>query len=234
MKPIELRHAVLGLLVTGIMSAVADVTLAAEPYALSSNGPDRIVTKAACTPAGSNFLNIGRVVRVKVNGAWLKYCESRRFIDQGETVLDRTTGLVWEKKTDDGSVHDKDLVFNWTANQDRSTGPWNFNGTAKTQFIDQLNKAGGCFADQCDWRLPTIDELKGIIDTGRAGCPAVEGCMDPALGPTPSQPMESYNWTSTVVEQKPWFAVDSGGYGGVGYNWKDLPRSARAVRGGDK
>lgn len=88
MKPVELRRAVRGLLVTAMMSAVADMILAAEPHALSPNEPDRIVTKATCTPAGSNFLNIGRVVRVKVNGAWLKYCESRRFIDQGETVLD--------------------------------------------------------------------------------------------------------------------------------------------------
>lgn len=81
-------------MITAMMSALADMILAAEPHALSPNDPDRIVTKAACTPAGSNFLNIGRVVRVKVNGAWLRYCESRRFIDQGETMLDRTTGLV--------------------------------------------------------------------------------------------------------------------------------------------
>lgn len=128
----------------------------------------------------------------QVNGVWLKRCVSQRFIDQGETVIDRTTGLQWEKKTDDGGVHDKDNLYTWTGNANREQGPWNFDGTAYTQFIERLNAPGACYAGHCDWRLPTIDELKGIIDTRREGCPAVLGCIDPALGLTPSVPTESY------------------------------------------
>ncbi len=192
--------------------------------------PDYRLTSAKCTPAGSDFLNIGRVAKVRINGVWLKRCVSQRFIDQGETVIDRTTGLQWEKKTDDGGVHDKDNLYTWTANANREQGPWNFDGTAYTQFIERLNAPGACYAGHCDWRLPTIDELKGIIDTRREGCPAVLGCIDPALGLTPSVPTESYYWTATSVSEKPWFAFDSGGFGGVGYNWKDIKHYARAVR----
>jgi Protein of unknown function (DUF1566) len=38
----------------------------------------------------------------------------------------------------------------------------------------------GCFANHCDWRLPSIVELKSIK---AAGCPTVP-CIDPAFGPT--------------------------------------------------
>jgi hypothetical protein len=208
-----------------------------EPPAMSPRPPlpepDYRLTSAKCTPVGSDFLNIGRVARVKINGVWLNRCVSQRFIDQGETVMDRTTGLQWEKKTDDGGVHDKDNLYTWTANTDRQKGPWNFDGTVSTAFIERLNTSGACYAGYCDWRLPTIDELKGIIDTRRAGCPAELGCIDPALGLTPSVPTESYYWTATSVSEKSWFAFDSGGYGGVGYNWKDIQHYARAVRKGN-
>ena len=28
-------------------------------------------------------------------------------------VQDNVTGLIWENKTDDGSIHDKDNIYNW-------------------------------------------------------------------------------------------------------------------------
>jgi hypothetical protein len=89
--------------------------------------------------------------------AFIKKCTPRkepRFIDNGDgTVSDTTTGLMWEKKTTDGSVHEVSKTFTW------STGsPYNFDGTAKTAFLDVLNDVAGsgahCFAGYCDWRLP--------------------------------------------------------------------------------
>jgi hypothetical protein len=70
-------------------------------------------------------------------------------------VTDRLTGLQWEQKTDDASVHDKDNFHSW------STIPPAADGTAFTSFLTTLN--GGCFAGQCDWRLPTLLELQTIL-----------------------------------------------------------------------
>ena len=36
-------------------------------------------------------------------------CDAGRFVDNGDgTVTDKLTGLQWEKKTDDATIHDKD------------------------------------------------------------------------------------------------------------------------------
>ena len=37
-----------------------------------------------------------------------------RFEDRGLTVFDHQTGLEWEKKTDDGGIHDKDNTYTWS------------------------------------------------------------------------------------------------------------------------
>ena len=51
----------------------------------------------------------------------------------GLTVADHDTGLLWEKKTDDSTLHDKDNAYNW------STGTNNPDGTAFTVFLASLN-----------------------------------------------------------------------------------------------
>lgn len=95
-------------------------------------------------------------------------CENLpRWTDHGDgTATDNRTGLMWELKTDDGSIHDKDNRYGW------STGaPWAPDGDAFTEFLGTLNggsidsefKIGGCFANTCDWRLPTLPELTGIL-----------------------------------------------------------------------
>ena len=54
------------------------------------------------------------------------------------TVTQCSSGLVWEMKTDDGTIHDVDDKYTWSTNP-----PWDFDGTAKTDFIDVLNDVSG-------------------------------------------------------------------------------------------
>gem|GEM_PF-1069092 len=71
-------------------------------------------------------------------------------------VRDNVTGLIWEVKTDDGSIHDKDDCYHW---QD-----------AEAVFVADLNANN--FGGYSDWRLPTIKELSSIINSGTCN-PAV-------------------------------------------------------------
>jgi len=65
-------------------------------------------------------------------------------------VRDNVTGLVWEVKTDDDSIHDRDNEFTW---QD-----------ALDVFVATLNS--NRFGGSSDWRLPTIKELAYLVDYG--------------------------------------------------------------------
>lgn len=105
--------------------------------------------------------------------------------DNGDgTVTDPATRLVWEKKDDLGGIHDKDNLYSWSAT---GTAP---DGTAFTTFLGTLNggassdgtTVSGCFANHCDWRLPTIAELQTIL-LEPFPCPT-SPCAVPALGPT--------------------------------------------------
>lgn len=70
--------------------------------------------------------------------------------EQWAMVRDNATGLIWEVKTTDGSIHDKDKVFDW-------------NG-AQEVFIAELNRMK--FGGFADWRLPTTDELRALTVKG--------------------------------------------------------------------
>jgi len=66
-------------------------------------------------------------------------------------VKDNVTGLIWENKTADGSIHDSGKTYTFN--------------DAQNVFIPQLNAAN--FGGYSDWRLPTQEELRSIVDYGR-------------------------------------------------------------------
>ena len=160
-------------------------------------------------------------------------CSATRFVDNGDgTVTDTQTGLMWEQKdsldntANYSDPHDADNTYTWS-----SSGAAR-DGTAFTEVLAALNEGPssdgtaitGCFANHCDWRLPTVEELAGIAD-----CSNGPPCIDPAFGPT-----QSINyWSSTTNQNVPtyaWYLDFSDGL--VGANSKSGNNYVRAVRGG--
>lgn len=76
--------------------------------------------------------------------------QTASFVDNGDgTITDNRTGLMWEKHSNDGGLHDKDNTYSWA------------NAFVR---IDALNTA--VFAGHADWRLPNVNELESIMDFG--------------------------------------------------------------------
>ena len=59
---------------------------------------------------GDGVVNFGDLAVLK--SVFFQTCP--RFEDRGETVFDHQTGLEWEKKTDDGGIHDYRNSYTWS------------------------------------------------------------------------------------------------------------------------
>ncbi|MEW6078530.1 MAG: DUF1566 domain-containing protein [Thermodesulfobacteriota bacterium] len=126
-------------------------------------------------------------------------------------VRDNVTGLIWETKTNDGGIHDKDNAYTWH--------------DAEDVFIAQLNADG--FGGYTDWRLPTLEELRSIVNYGDF-IPSVDSYYFPLI----MADMSSRHWTASPAAFDTNFAWRLYFYNGVddatnkGDQW-----SAIAVRG---
>jgi hypothetical protein len=114
-----------------------------------------------------------------------------RYADNGEqTLTDYDTGLQWELKSGApgglcliGNLHCVNDLYDWSDAQA-------FAGGAS----DDGSTLTPCFSGYCDWRLPTIVELEGILDPSAPGCNSGSPCIDPIFGSTRAG---SY-WSSTT------------------------------------
>ena len=147
---------------------------------------------------------------------------ARSFTDNGDgTVSDNVTGLMWEKISNDNSIHDKDNTYTWM--------------NAFASKIATLNASS--FAGHSDWRVPNRFELYTIdnLGTSEATYPPFEtGCVPGCTVLTCSCTERTHYWTSTTNASdtsQTWNVVfDLGGYDNADAKTSNF--AVRAVRGG--
>jgi hypothetical protein len=152
------------------------------------------------------------------------------YTDNGDgTITDNNTGLMWEKKGDNGGLHDKDNGY-----------PWTGNGTQETiwDWLDDVNAEGGTgFAGYSDWRIPNAKELESLVSFQSAppmtSAAFHNNCVAGVTVLTGSCTVTSNYWSSTTWPTSPSMAAGVSFYEGLlfVYDKVSAPK-VRAVRGG--
>lgn len=152
---------------------------------------------------------------------------SHSFTDNGDgTITDNVTGLMWEKLSNDGGIHDRGQAFSWS--------------DASATKIAALNSSK--FAGHSDWRLPNRFELETLIELTEntfttfpefnGACP--DGCAATTCSCAIRQTPPSYSssaWSSSSVRFLPayaWFVDFENGF--VDGAYKSGKNHVRAVR----
>lgn len=91
-----------------------------------------------------------------------------------DCVLDHHTGLMWEAKSNDDGLHDKDNTYTWHSTDYSTNGGdpgvplvgdcTGYGGCDTKQYIELVNAQSLCTYQ--DWRLPSRSELLSIVNYG--------------------------------------------------------------------
>lgn len=150
-----------------------------------------------------------------------------------DCVKDNVTGLLWEQKTDDGGLRDKDWSYTWY-NTDSATnggeagvanGGTCFNQAGGAQcdtagYVAALNAAKYC--GYSDWQMPSEEELSSIVDFGR---------FNHSIDPIFSHMQDDWYWSASPSANLNGYAWSVGfGGGDTNYELKYKHHHVRAVR----
>jgi hypothetical protein len=144
-------------------------------------------------------------------------------------VKDNVTGLMWEVKTTDGGLHDKNHTYTWYEPDNTKNG-----GDAGTQnggscqgsqcdtnaYVKAVNSVGYC--GYKDWRMPANQELTSIVDMSR---------FEPAIDINYFPNTESWYWSSSpyaYLSGRAWYVGFY--YGDSNYDFKYRTVFVRLVR----
>lgn len=210
----------------GIMRMVAggpgdcqkdEVYLALQGYA------SKVTPAAEPLPEGGEKAQDARYAKMNAAGDVLP--------DDGTSwacLKDKSSGLVWEIKTDDGGLRDKDNTFSWY-NPDNKTNSGHAgaqNGGSCTggiacdtySYVQAVNSLNPPLCGSGEWRLPTGEELNALRD--------IDGALLPDA-------QSRFFWSASSSEVNPVLA--SGLDFGAKLNFwaqKNTPRYVRLVKGG--
>jgi hypothetical protein len=108
-----------------------------------------------------------------------------RYLSNGDgTITDTKTGLMWVM-TRSADIYWPDAMSEHVSSCDG----WS---------PDAVHLFPVC-GSYSDWRVPTLPELRAIIDRSVPGCMSGGTCLDPAFGAS----TDHYTWSSTTNSQQP-------------------------------
>jgi hypothetical protein len=150
-------------------------------------------------------------------------------------VRDNRTGLIWEVKTADGGLRDRNNTYTWY-NPDNTTN----GGSAGTEagggctgvcnthaYAQAVNAQGLCGAK--DWRLPDVNQLLSIVHMGRTD-QSIEETYFPDTADTM---LSGWYWSSTPVANDSSLTLGIGFYfGRANVHGKGGDGQVRLVRSG--
>jgi hypothetical protein len=123
-------------------------------------GKNKSMQSLVAVPAGPLAVCIAAAALLALGTAANAACAKGRFALQGPFAVDRQAGLVWQRC----SVGSE----------------WKGGKCEGMQQAMSLSEAKASIANDKDWRLPTADELAGLIDQG-CGTPSIDTRVFPNL-----------------------------------------------------
>ena len=160
------------------------------------------------------------------------------FYDKTECVKDLSTGLVWEGKPASGS---RALTSAFTTNydstislqKDGTSSPTQTEIDASTNSIGYKNSVNNTsvVCGYSDWRLPTMDELLGIVDANQS--PKIDNTWFPNTQISSGGGIKNSYWTASPYSTYASAAyLVSFGTGTASFNNRSLFSGVRLVRCG--
>src|SRR5215208_5675766 len=138
------------------LSRVVSAALALA-WASSAGAIDFPATGQTTAYTANKNDNLAAAVAVPDDGT-VQAGASLSYTDNGDgTITDNNTGLMWEKKGDNGGLHDKDNGYPWSGATGTQETIWD--------WLDDVNAEGGTgFAGYNDWRVPNAKELQSLVN----------------------------------------------------------------------